>query len=139
MAEPDQGFVRELRLLQEAQRRAVHGELTPPAQVLNREQRVGAVRSAVRVEGQLFARNSRVEYGERAGAAVAPQRERVFGGVSAPGVQRKQPVEVPVALLRVVEPHVEAGKQVLLRLDCLGDAHGRVQSPLQNQGVMMSE
>lgn len=125
VAEADQGLVRELALFQVAQRRAVDGEPTPPAQILDREQRVGAARRAVRVESQLPARHARVEYRERARTAVAPQRERLFSGALDPGAQGKQPVEVPVALLGVVDLHVEAGKQILLGLHCLGDAHGR--------------
>lgn len=78
----------------------------------------------------MFTRNSRVEYRERADVAVATQRQRVVGSVFAPGAQRKHLVKVPMTLLRVVDLHVEAGKQVLLSLNGLGDAHSGAKSPL---------
>lgn len=84
------------------------------------------------MQGQLFARHSRVEDGERARVAVAPQRERVLSGVFAPGAQREQPVEAPLALLGVVDPHVQDGEHVLLGLHRLGDAHGGAQNPQQS-------
>lgn len=134
LSEPDQDLVREVHPLQVVQRRAVHRQPAPPAQVLDGEQHVRAVWCSVCVEGQLFAGHPRVDQGEGAGLVVSPQPEGVICRVSAPVPQRKQLVKALRTLERVVNLDVETREEILFCLNCLRHIHSRNGSLLQISG-----